>query len=116
MITFGIGLFGHEKDVQGTEFHTEPATFAAFIDDVNYPAGNFDSILIKGLSPIFHNSSLMPNARGSRLVSPVYFTSRFNRQIPSSNFNAKLALYFSITIVKKIFSTRIQAHIKMLQR
>jgi hypothetical protein len=73
MITFGIGLFGHEKDALGTEFHTEPATFAAFTDDVNDPAGDFDSILIKGLSPIFHNSSLMPNARGSRSVSPVDF-------------------------------------------
>ncbi len=73
MITFGIGLLGHEKDALGTEFHTEPATFAAFIDDVNDPDGDFDSILIKGLSPIFHNSSLMPNDRGSRSVSPVDF-------------------------------------------
>lgn len=73
MITFGIGLLGHEKDAPGTKFHTEPAAFAAFIDDVNYPDRDFDSILIKGLSPIFHNSSLMPNARGSRSVSPVDF-------------------------------------------
>ena len=77
MIPFGIGLFGHEKDAPGTEFNTEPAAFASFIDDVNNPAGNFDSILIKGLSPILHNSSLMPNDRGSRSVSP----DGFNNQI-----------------------------------
>ena len=73
MIAFGIGLPGHEKDAPGTEFHTEPATFAAFVDDVNNPAGDFDSILIKGLSPVFQNASLMPNDHGSRSVSPVGF-------------------------------------------
>ena len=68
MIAFGIGLLGHEENALGTEFYAEPATFAAFMEDVNDPAGDFDSIRIKGLSPVFQNASLKPNNRGSRSV------------------------------------------------
>jgi hypothetical protein len=61
MVTFRIGVLGHDERILGAKLNAKSAPFASFLDDVNDAARNLDAVPVQGLSPIGHVPSSIPH-------------------------------------------------------